>query len=82
MKTIGAGILDFYDRQVSQMIIDKYGFEERKALRAFLESETYELLLDSELEIYKMSPCIIFDMWESEQVTGNPRDSQYIRSEF
>jgi hypothetical protein len=71
--------LDFYDRNVSQLIIEKYGMDERKALRAFLESETYEMLLDKELEVYKMSPHIVFDMWECEQITGEPRNSQYIR---
>jgi hypothetical protein len=79
--TIDARTLDFYDRHVSQLIIDKYGIDERKAIRTFIESETYEMLLDSELEVYKMSPHIVFDMWESEQVTGNPRNSQYIRSD-
>jgi hypothetical protein len=79
MMTIDARTLDFYDRCVSQLIIDKYGMDEKKAIRSFLESETYEMLLDSESEVYKMSPHIVFDMWESEQVTGNPRNSQYIR---
>ena len=37
------------------------------------------MLIDPELEIYKMSPAAVFDMWESEKVTGDPRRSQYIR---
>ena len=79
MTRVDARKRDFYDRQVSQLIIDKYGINEREAVRSFIESETYQMLLDTELEIYKMSPHIVFDMWESERVTGDPRNSQYIR---
>lgn len=79
MSQVDARKLDFYDRQVSQLIIEKYGVDEREAVRSFIESETYQMLLDVELDIYKMSPRIVFDMWESEKVTGEPRNSQYIR---
>ena len=79
MKTPDVRILDFFDRHVSEMIIEKYGFDDRDALRSFLESETYQMLLDAEQEIYTMSPRIVFDMWESEKITGDPRNSQYIR---
>lgn len=81
MNKLDARKVDFYDRQVAQLIIEKYGLEDKKAVRAFIESETYQMLLDPELEIYTMSPRIVFDMWESEKVTGNPRNSQYIRSD-
>ena len=40
--TPDARTIDFYDRHVSQMISEKYGFDEKKAIRAFLESETYQ----------------------------------------
>lgn len=51
----------------------------KEAVRSFIKSETYQMLLDVELDIYKMSPLIVFDMWESEKITGDPRNSQYIR---
>lgn len=72
-------MLDFFDRQVTEMIIEKYGIDEMEAIKKFLKSKTYQMLLDTETEVYKMSPRIVFDMWESEMVTGNPRNSQYIR---
>jgi hypothetical protein len=72
--------LDFFDRYIMRMIIEKYGFDEMKTMRSFINSETYQMLIDSELEIYKMSPRIVFDMWESEQVTGDPRNSTYLRA--
>lgn len=70
---------DFFDRHVTNLIVEKYGFDEKEAIRAFIESETYQMLIDPELEVYKMSPRIVFDMWESEHVTGDPRNSQYLR---
>lgn len=79
MIQVNARKLDFYDRQVSQLIIDKYGVNDLEAVRNFIESETYQMLLDTELEVYKLSPYVIFDMWESEKITGDPRNSRYIR---
>ena len=76
-----ARMLDYYDRHVSRMISEKYGLDERSAIRAFLESETYRMLITPELEIYALSPIIVFDMWENEKVSGDPRQSAYIRGE-
>ena len=52
-----------------------------KAIRSFLFSETYQMLLDPLTGVYTFSPQIVFEMWESEMITGNPRNSQYIRGE-
>jgi hypothetical protein len=77
---IKARTRDFFDRHVTKLIVDKYGLEERVALKEFLQSESYRMLLDKTLQIYVMSPIAVFDMWESEKVTGNPRNSVYIRA--
>lgn len=50
-----------------------------QALRIFLNSETYKLLSDAELEMWEFGPAAIFDMWENEKITGNPRNSLYLR---
>ena len=76
-----ARMLDYYDRHVSRMISEKYGLDERSAIRAFLESETYRMLITPELEVYALSPVIVFDMWENEKASGDPRQSIYIRGE-
>ncbi len=81
MERVSSRTLDFLDRHVSALIVEKYGFTEKESLHAFILSETYQMLCDPELEIYKMSPYILFDMWESERVTGDPRNSQYLRTE-
>jgi len=79
MTMVNPRVLDFFDRYITRMIIEKYGFDEMEAMRSFVGSEAYQMLIDSDLEIYKMSPRIVFDMWESEQITGDPRNSAYIR---
>ncbi len=79
MSRVDVRVADYIDRNIVQMIIEKYGVNDRDALRMFLYSETYQMLLDKETGVFMMSPLIIFDMWENEKVTGNPRNSQYIR---
>lgn len=72
-------ILVYYDKEISGMIAEKYGYDDMDALRLFLGSQTYQMLIDKELEMWDFSPIGLFDMWESEKVTGNPRNSLYIR---
>ena len=72
-------ILAYYDKEVIRMICNKYGYAQKDALRKFLFSETYRMLRNPKLEMWDFSPAGIFDMWESEQITGNPRNSLYIR---
>lgn len=79
MKIVDARTRDFFDRHVVGQIAEKYGIDDLVALHRFIDSETYQMLLDSQAEIYALSPNVVFDMWESEQVTGSPRNSQYIR---
>jgi len=71
-------ILDYYDKEVSMMISRKYGYSIMDAYKKFLFSKTYEMLCDPELEMWDFSCLGIFDMWESELATGDPRNSLYI----
>lgn len=68
----------FYDARVVEMISEKYNMAPMEALSAFLESETYRMFCDPELEMTSIPPVGIFDMWENERVTGDPRNSLYI----
>ena len=81
MTEVNARTRDFFDRQVIYLIKAKYGIEDMKAIHSFLFSDTYQMLLDPLTEVYSFSPQIVFEMWESEMITGNPRNSQYIRGE-
>ncbi len=73
--------IDYYDRQVIQSIVDKYGLDPMDAIRQFICSETHALLEDAENGMWYYPAFVIFDMWEAEKVTGDPRNSQFIRSE-
>lgn len=72
-------ILSLYDREVVRMIAGKYGLSLMEALRSFLGSDAYRMLSDIELEMWEFPPEAVFEMWEVEQVTGDPRNSIYIR---
>ena len=71
MRKTSAEILDYYDEEVVKMI----------ALREYLQSETYSMMTDSELEMWEFGASAIFEMWENEKITGNPRNSIYLRRE-
>lgn len=49
------------------------------AYKKFMKSETYSMLSNPEFEMWDFSCTGIFDMWEVEQITGDPRNSLYIR---
>lgn len=79
MMKMSAEILDYYDEEVAVMISEKYNLPQMEAVRRFLKSETYNMLSDSELAMWEFGAPAIFDMWESEQITGDPRNSLYLR---
>lgn len=81
MKKYPYFVTDYMDRQVIERIIDKYGMEPMEAIRGFILSETHRLLEDADLGLADMPAEALFDMWEAEKVTGDPRNSIYIRGE-
>ena len=72
---------DYYDRQVIQRIMEKYGMEPLAAARSFLTSKTHEMLEDESYGLLSFPDRAVFDMWEAEQITGDPRNSVYVRGE-
>ncbi len=72
-------VLSYYNIEIVKKICKKYGMDSMSALRKFLSSQTYQMLIDEELEMWDFSPNGIFDMWENEQITGNPGNSLYLR---
>ena len=70
-----------FDSEVSRLIAEHRGIGTMDALRLFLASETRSMLLDDDLEMWHFSPLAIYDMWENEQATGNPRNSLYLRGD-
>ena len=78
MKDIRSDVNYFYDKEVVGMIAEKYNMSPMDTLAAYLDSETYAMFNDPELEMLDIPPAGIFDMWENERVTGDPRNSLYI----
>ena len=74
-------VADYYSRQVIARIIEKYALDPMEATRRFLTSETHALLEDADNGLAAFPARAVFDMWEAEQVTGDPRNSLYIRGE-
>lgn len=79
MKRLHPDIIDHYNRHVVSMIMEKYGMSEMDAFRAFVISETHKMLEDSKYEMIEFGAGAIFEIWESERVTGDPRNSTYMR---
>lgn len=81
MTRIESFSLDYYNKKVIQRIMRKYDMDQMSAARAFLTSETHRMLENAEMAMWEFSERAIFDMWEAERVTGDPRNSVYLRSE-
>ncbi len=79
MNTLSPDILDYYDGEVVRRIVEKHGYGEREALALFLRSKTYRMLADPEMAMTQFGPGGIFDIWESERITGDPLRSDYLR---
>lgn len=81
MKRLDPEIIDYYNSEVVLMIMDKYGMNEMEAFKAFVVSKTHRMLEDSECGMTDFGAGALFDIWECERVTGDPRNSVYIRCE-
>lgn len=73
--------MEGFDAQLALLISQARGIELMDGLRLFLGSETHEMLLDDDLKMWHFSPLALFDMWENEQATGDPRNSLYLRGD-
>lgn len=81
MKKLEPDITDYYTAEVVNMIVEKYNFSPMDALRHFASSQTHALLEDEECGMTAFGAGAIFELWEVERVTGDPRNSVYIREE-
>lgn len=79
MTRLAPDILDYYDEEVVRRIVEKHGYVEREALALFLRSRTYRMLADPEMHMTQFGPDGIFDIWETERITGDPLRSAYLR---
>lgn len=81
MKKLDPETLDYYDYEVVNMMVEKYGYTHIEALRLFVISKTHEMLEDAECGMNAYGAGALFEIWEAERITGDPRSSVYIRGE-
>lgn len=81
MRKMMSEVLQYYDKEVIQMIITKYNFPPMEAIRKFIQSQTHMMLEDLQYGMWEFGCPAIFSIWECEQITGDPRNSTYIRGE-
>lgn len=79
MTRMPVDVMDYYDECVVRAIVEKHGYGELEALEEFLSSETYRMLANPAMEMWQFGPEGIFNIWESEKITGTPRRSAYLR---
>ena len=82
MNKISHFALDYYNKAVISEIIKKYAMSEMEAANAFITSQTHAMLENADMAMWEFSAHAILDMWENEQITGDPRNSLYLRSEL
>lgn len=81
MKRLDAEVIDYYDMEVVRMLMEKYGMTAMDALRKFTQSQTHRMLEEVQYGMTEFGAGALLDIWENEQVTGDPRTSVYIRGE-
>ena len=81
MKRLEPEIIDYYNSEVVLRIMDKYGMNEMDAFKSFVESKTNKMLENSDCGMTDFGADALFEIWECEKVTGDPRNSVYIRGE-
>ena len=81
MSRTSATSLRYYDHAVTDLIVKKYDLDHMEALRRFVTSTTHSWLEQPEYGLQCFGAPGLFDMWESEVVTGSPLNSVYLRGE-
>ncbi|MBR5318428.1 MAG: hypothetical protein IKU46_02390 [Peptococcaceae bacterium] len=80
-KRTAPSILQMFDTELARLIAENRKISEMDALRIFLASETHTMLENDDMKLWYFSPLAIYDMWEAEEATGDPRNSLYIRGD-
>jgi len=81
LKRTDSRILDGFNQDIIPMIVKKYDLLEIDAMRVFIYSKTYQLLLVENHQIWHLSAIAIFDLWENEYLTGDLGNSLYVRGD-
>ena len=71
--------LDFVVQEAVKELGDRYGLSPFESLRRFLNSKVYQMLCNPAMAMWEFSNPAILEMWECEQITGDPRNSALLR---
>ncbi len=80
-KRTYAGYLYDIEPDVVKIIAEKENMSIMDSFRLFLQSKTHEMLLNDDMKIWHFAPLVIFDIWENEIKTGDPRNSLYLKGD-
>jgi predicted DNA-binding protein YlxM (UPF0122 family) len=72
--------LFFFENFLIPLIAEEYKISEEQALHNYVFSETYQMLSDYETKLFRESPLLIWDLYQAEIATGDPRNSTYIQT--
>ena len=81
MNRLDPDIIDYYNVEVVKMIMEKYGYGEMDAVKLFILSKTHELLENADCDMTCFGVGAVLEIWEAEKITGDPRNSVYIRED-
>ena len=71
--------IDYYDRQVIQLIIDKYKIPPMEAMKSFILSKTHAMLEDSECGMLSLPEYAVFDMCRKHYDLHKDLDREHCR---
>lgn len=78
MIRIDPEVLDYYNGEAVKLISEKYGVNNMDALKMFVCSKTHEMLENADCGMTEFGARAIFEIWECEKITGDPKNSVYI----
>jgi hypothetical protein len=61
-----------------RLIVEKNGMSEEDAVAAFYRSKIARKLSDENILLRRMSPYLLYELWNAERQTGNYKNSPYI----
>lgn len=81
MSKTDAGIIGNIEMELCKLIAKRNHISELDALRLFMKTKTYQMLIDDETKLWHFAPLVIYDIWENEELTGDPGNSLYLRGD-
>jgi hypothetical protein len=81
MRRTRASIMQNIDAEVAMKIAESRGISDMDGLRLLVRSQTHQMMEDDDLKMWHFSALALFDMWETEIATGDPRNSIYLRGD-